>query len=110
MGAAGVGQGGVSNGISGTDAKHRSVLPTAITMVLVDGLNTRFADRQSAEAALLQFMANVRPSDPVVVYTLTDALKMLPPGNMETMKVNLGKFLVQSNNILGFDPRLRVQT
>jgi len=81
---------------------------TSLTVILIDGLNTKFGDRASAEQALVQFLGEVRPGDPVVVYALTDTLKLLRTGNPQAMSEHLKEFLVQAMTVTTYDQRQRV--
>ncbi len=95
---------------AGNDPLHPSAAATALTVILIDGLNTKFADREYAKQALLQFMSGLRPSDPTVVYALTGQLKMMRAGNVKDATEFLTQFMTESNHVLGFDQRLRVFT
>jgi VWFA-related protein len=60
------------------DGKTRlQPLPNSGTAILLDGLNTRFADRTQARKALIQVLMQLRPGDRVAVYALTESLRVL---------------------------------
>lgn len=82
----------------------------ATTVVLLDGINTRFQDRASAERALMQFLGGLKPGDPVGIYLLTDTLKFLRAGNPEVMRRYLDDFMTRSTSIVINFQRERVFT
>ena len=51
--------------------------PTSATAILLDGLNTRFADRAYARQQLVRFLEQVRPGDCVGVYALAQGLRVV---------------------------------
>ncbi len=99
----------VTPGANGS-TQQLSVVPTALTVILIDGLNTKFADVQNAEQALVEFMAEVRPSDPVIVYGLTDSLRLLRPEAPQGMPDLLKRFLMQASAAIPLDQQRRVLT
>jgi VWFA-related protein len=52
-------------------------LPTSLTVILLDGLNTEFADQYHAKQALIKFLGQLRPTDRVAIYTLSNGLRIL---------------------------------
>jgi VWFA-related protein len=52
-------------------------LPDSLTVILLDGLNTKFTDQHSAKEAIIQFLKQLHPGDRVAIYTLTDGLRVL---------------------------------
>ena len=57
--------------------KHLAPLPTSLTVVLLDGLNTAFTDQHYAKEALIKFLNQLQPGDRVAIYTLTNGLRVL---------------------------------
>jgi VWFA-related protein len=51
--------------------------PKAITVILLDGLNTSFADQAYARQQLIKFLRTLRPDDRVALYTLGRGLRIL---------------------------------
>ena len=49
---------------------ERSGVPTSITVILLDLLNTRWADQQYARKALVTFLGQIQPQDRIAIYTL----------------------------------------
>src|SRR5512134_4187544 len=49
---------------------ERSGVPTSITVILLDLLNTRWADQQYARKALITFLGQIQPQDRIAIYTL----------------------------------------
>jgi VWFA-related protein len=56
---------------------HLAPLPTALTVILLDGLNTAFTDQHYAKEALIKFLNQIQPGDRVAIYTLTNGLRVL---------------------------------
>jgi VWFA-related protein len=60
------------------DGKTRlQPLPNSLTVILLDGLNTRFNDQAQAKAALVKFLKQLHPGDRAAIYTLTNTLHVL---------------------------------
>src|SRR5215831_10038510 len=57
--------------------KHLAPLPTSLTVILLDGLNTSFTDQHYAKEALIKFLNQIQPGDRVAIYTLTNGLRVL---------------------------------
>jgi VWFA-related protein len=51
--------------------------PPNATIVLLDGLNTRFEDQAHAKQQLIKFLNSVDPKDRIAIYTLGKTLKVL---------------------------------
>ena len=49
---------------------QRSGVPTSVTVVLLDLLNTSFVDQQYARKALVKFLGQVQPQDRIAIYAL----------------------------------------
>jgi VWFA-related protein len=49
---------------------ERAGVPTSITVVLLDLLNTSWADQQYARKGLMKFLAQVQPQDRIAIYAL----------------------------------------
>ncbi len=56
---------------------HLAPLPTSLTVILLDGLNTAFTDQHYAKQALIKFLNQLQPGDRVAIYTLTNGLRVL---------------------------------
>jgi VWFA-related protein len=52
-------------------------LPNSLTVILLDGLNTRFLDQRGAKEAVAKFLHQLHPGDRVAIYTLTNNLTVL---------------------------------
>ncbi len=52
-------------------------VPTAITVILLDGLNTRFTDMSYARQQIIKFLNQLQPQDRVALYSLTTRLTVL---------------------------------
>jgi VWFA-related protein len=48
---------------------HLAPLPTSLTVVLLDGLNTASTDQHYAKDALIRFLNQLQPSDRVAIYS-----------------------------------------
>ncbi len=57
--------------------EQKSGVPTAVTVVLLDGLNTQFHDMAYARNQVIKFLEQLQPQDRVALYTLTDQLRVL---------------------------------
>ncbi len=51
--------------------------PSSVTVVLLDGLNTRIEDQVYAKRQFVKFLGQIRPNDSIAVYTLGNGLKVL---------------------------------
>jgi VWFA-related protein len=52
-------------------------VPPSVTMILLDGLNTAFADQSSARAQVVKFLKQIRPRDHVALYALGRDLRVI---------------------------------
>lgn len=57
--------------------EQKSGAPTAVTVVLLDGLNTQFHDMAYARGQVIKFLEQLQPQDRVALYTLTGELRVL---------------------------------
>ncbi|HTM48719.1 MAG TPA: VWA domain-containing protein [Bryobacteraceae bacterium] len=55
----------------------RPKAPNSVTVMLLDGLNTRFEDQVYAKQQLIKFLAQLQPGDRVAVYALGRELRTL---------------------------------
>ncbi|MGO9094585.1 MAG: VWA domain-containing protein [Bryobacteraceae bacterium] len=55
----------------------RPKAPSAATVILLDGLNTRFQDQARAKIRLIKFLQQLQPDDRVALYTLGSTLRIL---------------------------------
>jgi len=51
--------------------------PTSITVILFDGLNTRFQDQAYARRQIVKFLSEIQPHDRVALYLLGGNLRIL---------------------------------
>jgi len=51
--------------------------PTSVTIILLDGLNTRFGDQAYARAQIIKFLHQLQPQDRVALYLLSRGLHVL---------------------------------
>src|SRR5437588_166212 len=51
--------------------------PTSITVILFDGLNTRFQDQAYARKQIVKFLSEIQPHDRVALYLLGTNLRIL---------------------------------
>src|SRR5579871_2777558 len=66
----------LANAKSGGTA-HLVALPNSLTVILLDGLNTKFSDQHYAKEALVKFLNQLQPGDRVAIYTLSNGLRIL---------------------------------
>ncbi len=57
--------------------EQRGSVPTAITAVLFDGLNTRIQDQAYARQQILKFLRELKPNDRIAIYALGTRLRIL---------------------------------
>lgn len=57
--------------------EQRGSVPTAITAVLFDGLNTRIQDQIYARQQILKFLRQLKPNDRIAIYALGTRLRIL---------------------------------
>jgi VWFA-related protein len=57
--------------------EEKAGVPTAITVILLDGLNTRFTDMAYARQQIIKFLSQLQPQDRVALYSLTNRLTVL---------------------------------
>jgi len=56
---------------------ERAGVPTSVTVILLDGLNTKFENQSSARRQVVQFLKQIRPEDHVAIYSLGRDLRVL---------------------------------
>jgi VWFA-related protein len=56
---------------------RKGTLPGSVTVILLDGLNTRFEDQVYSKAQVIKFLRQLRPNDRVALYTLGRDLRIL---------------------------------
>ena len=57
--------------------EHRSNAPTAVSVILLDLLNTKFQDQVYARNQLIKFLQQLKPTDRVALYALGRELRIL---------------------------------
>jgi VWFA-related protein len=57
--------------------EQAAAAPTSATVILLDGLNTRFADQPYARQQIVEFLEQLRPQDCVALYTLGQGLRVV---------------------------------
>lgn len=57
--------------------EYHQEVPTSVTIILFDGLNTQFMDQAWAREQVLRFLRQLRPEDRVAIYVLGSQLKIL---------------------------------
>ncbi len=56
---------------------ERSGVPSSVTVILLDSLNTQWKDQTYAKQQLVKFLQQIHPEDRVAIYTLGRGLKIL---------------------------------
>jgi VWFA-related protein len=56
---------------------QRNDTPTSITVILMDGLNTRFEDQAYSRKQIVKFLSQLQPHDRVAIYLLGSNLRIL---------------------------------
>ncbi len=64
-------------GIYTNRPEQRAESPIAVTVVLLDAVNTRFEDQAYAKQQFIKFLRQIRPEDRVAVYALGNRLRVL---------------------------------
>ncbi len=75
--------------------------PPNVTVVLLDGLNTRFEDQANAKRQLIKFLKSVDPKDRIAIYTLGKTLRVLC--DFTDSPEDLQKFLATFRGSTGAD-------
>jgi VWFA-related protein len=57
--------------------KHQGSTQTSITVILLDGLNTRFDDQFRAKKEIVKFLEQIHPEDHIALYALASELRIL---------------------------------
>lgn len=57
--------------------QQQSGVPSAVTVILLDALNTKFTDQAYAKAQVIKFLQTIQPEDHIGIYTLGGSLKVL---------------------------------
>lgn len=57
--------------------EQKGGVPTSVTVILLDGLNTRFEDLAYSRTQLIKFLGQLQPQDRVALYALTTRLRVL---------------------------------
>jgi VWFA-related protein len=57
--------------------RERSSVPTSITVILLDGLNTEYIDQTTARKQVVKFLQQIHPQDRVAIYSLGQELTVL---------------------------------
>ena len=70
-------EGVYSNRLAAAIDPDRSTAPSTLTVILLDGLNTQFADRSYMSSAVLRVLAHARPGDRIALYALNNGLRVL---------------------------------
>ena len=65
-------------------AELRPTSPNAVTVLLLDGLNTKFEDQVYAKRQLIAFLKQLRPADHVAIYELGNRLRILHDFSSDT--------------------------
>jgi len=56
---------------------QREGVPPSVTVILLDSLNTSFTDQNYARTAVIDFLLQVKPTDHIAVYRLSNRLQVL---------------------------------
>jgi VWFA-related protein len=57
--------------------RERAGVPTSITVILLDGLNTKFENQSQARSQVIKFLETIQPEDHVAIYSLGHSLRVL---------------------------------
>lgn len=59
------------------ELEQRSGTPSSVTIILLDGLNTKWEDQAYAKSQVVKFLQTIQPGDRVGIYTLGRGLRVL---------------------------------
>ena len=59
------------------ELEQRAGTPSSVTIILLDGLNTKWEDQAYAKAQVIKFLQTIQPGDRVGIYTLGRGLRVL---------------------------------
>jgi VWFA-related protein len=78
---------------------EKGAIPPTATLILLDVLNTEFADQALARKQVLKFLQQLRPQDHVALYCLSNHLYVLSDFTSDTaiLREALGHFAGESN-------------
>ena len=62
---------------SGSSGGRAATLPNAVTVILIDALNSRFQNQHAAREGLIKFLTQIQPGDQVALYTLGNGMRVL---------------------------------
>jgi VWFA-related protein len=57
--------------------EEKAEVPTSVTVILLDGLNTKFEDQLQARKQVIQFLQQIQPQDRVALYTLDSEVQII---------------------------------
>lgn len=79
-------------------AELRPKAPDSVTMILLDGLNTKFEDQVYAKEQLIRYLGQLQPVDRVAVYTLRRELRVVHDFTIDSSSIlrALGKYKSRS--------------
>lgn len=69
------------------------------TVILLEGMNSRFHDRANSERALMQFLSGLHTGDSVGIYVLADTLKFFRPVEPQATAKFLDDFMIQASTM-----------
>ena len=78
------------------------------TVILLDGMNSRFQDRTYSKQALMQFLSGLHTGDSVGIYVLADTLKFFRPVEPQATEKFLDDFMIHASTMALTFPRQRV--
>ena len=62
-------------------------VPSSVTMVLLDGLNTAPSDQAAARQQIIKFLQQIKPQDRLAIFTLARDLRVLQPLTSDSTKL-----------------------
>jgi VWFA-related protein len=78
-------------------------VPTSVTVILLDGLNTKFEDQTQARQQVVKFLSQIQPQDRVALYTLGREVHILHDFTTDasSLLAVLAKFRGRQNTEVG---------
>ncbi len=79
--------------------EEQAGVPTSVTVILLDGLNTKFEDQAQARKQVIKFLMQIQPQDRVALYTLGREVQVLHDFTTDasSLLAVLSKFRGRSN-------------
>jgi VWFA-related protein len=96
----------VSPGIFSNRGGPQARVAGTVSVLLLDGLNTRIEDQQNAKKQVVKFLEQLRPDDRVALYTLGSSLRVLHDFTRDTSSLLAALHKFRGRSSVELDPGL----